>query len=162
MIGNLLTIFTQPVIKPVNYMWLSTGVEVTTKHLWRKKKIIQIYFWLFCYFWSKFSFNLKFCGFYYKIQTINLIFYDILRFGVTEHCRCQMASGLSLFITSYSPNTNTRCFLLQQLVVLLIQANCVFPPELLWFVHWTPLQTSRLQLRAVLIKRTARGRRKAV
>lgn len=62
----------------------------------------------------------------------------------------------------FSPNTNTRRVLLQQLIVLLIQANSVFSPELLRFVHWTPLQTARLQLRAVLIKRTARGRRKAV
>lgn len=55
-------------------------------------------------------------------------------------------------------NPSMRCFLLQELVVLLIQANSVFPPELLWLVHWTPLQAARLQLRAVLIKRTGWGR----
>lgn len=78
--------------------------------------------------------------------------FDILWCGVEHRASESILSNL------YLPSPNSRCFLLQQLVVLLVQANSVFPPELLRLVHWTPLQASRLQLRAVLIKRTAGGR----
>ena len=41
---------------------------------------------------------------------------------------------------------------LEKLVVLLIQADGVLPPELLRLMHRAPLETSGLQLRAVLVK----------
>ena len=43
--------------------------------------------------------------------------------------------------------------LLEELVVLLVQADSVLPPELLRLVHRAPLQTARLKLGAVLVKR---------
>jgi len=41
---------------------------------------------------------------------------------------------------------------LEELVVLLVQADSVLPPELLRLVHRTPLETTRLELRAVLVE----------
>lgn len=52
-----------------------------------------------------------------------------------------------------------RCFLfflLEELIVLLVQADRVLAPELLRLVHRAPFQAARLQLRAVFIKRAGR------
>lgn len=42
--------------------------------------------------------------------------------------------------------------LLEELVILLVQADGVLAPELLGFVHRTPFKAAGLELRAVLIK----------
>lgn len=45
------------------------------------------------------------------------------------------------------------CFiLLEELIVLLVQADSVLTPELLRLVHRTPFQAARLEFRAILIK----------
>jgi len=44
--------------------------------------------------------------------------------------------------------------LLKKFKVLLIKVSNVLSPEFLWFMHKTPLKSSRLQLRRVLFKWT--------
>lgn len=46
----------------------------------------------------------------------------------------------------------TCVILLQELVILLVQADGVLTPELLRFVHGTPFKAAGLEFRAVLIK----------
>lgn len=51
--------------------------------------------------------------------------------------------------------------LLEKLIILLIQANGVLTPELLWLVHGTPFQAARLEFRTVLIEWAVEFRKKA-
>lgn len=51
--------------------------------------------------------------------------------------------------------------LLEKLIILLIQANGVLTPELLWLVHGTPFQAARLEFRTVLVEWAVEFRKKA-
>lgn len=51
------------------------------------------------------------------------------------------------------PGNNGEGFiLLEELVILLVKADGILAPELLRFVHGTPLQAAGLEFRAVLIE----------
>lgn len=56
---------------------------------------------------------------------------------------------------------SSAVILLEKLIILLIQANGILTPELLWLVHWTPFQAARLEFRTVLVKWAVEFRKKS-
>ncbi len=111
MIGHLLTIFRQPLIKPVNYMQLyqlkwKSQLSICGE---RQKKYFKYIFGCFVIFdqvSASISNSVDFISKFRQYIWFSMTFYDL----VWQRCRCQKASDLSLFITSYSTFENNVDF----------------------------------------------------